>query len=126
MDPRIAEAAELFNRREYLACQERLEQVWHDSGVEDRPFIQAVLKLAGALHLLFNRGGGRGTRNLLQQCLLVLDDCRPQRLGVDVQALYDEVAVYLEEFQRADVRSPRFFERFRVPKIKLVKEDGRE
>jgi hypothetical protein len=119
MDPRFAEAVELFNRRDYFASQERFEQVWHDSDEADREFVQALVRLAVALHLLLNRGGGRGTVNLLQQCLLVLDDCRPERLGVNVEALYDEISVYLEELRAGDVRRPRLLERWRVPKIRM-------
>ena len=118
VDPRFDEAVELFNQRDYFACQERFEQVWHDTDAEDRRLVESLLQLSVALHLHLNRGGGRGRNNLLQQCLIGLEDYLPARLGIDVKALYDEVLVYLEDLKQSDTRGPRFLERWRVPKIK--------
>ncbi len=118
MDPRFDEAIELFNRRDYFASQERLEQVWHDAEDKDKTFVQALLRLTVALHLHMNRGGGHGTTNLLQHCLLELEDYLPAAMGVDVQALYEEVTVYLEDLKASKTRGARLFERWRVPKIK--------
>jgi predicted metal-dependent hydrolase len=116
----LREAVDLFNRRDYFASQERFERAWHETEEADRPLVQALVQLSVALHLHFHRGGGRGRNNLLQQCLLRLDDYRPARLDIDVQSLYDEITVYLEELKQSDVRGPRLFERWRVPKIKTV------
>ena len=120
MDPRFDEAVDLFNRRDYFSSQERFEQVWHDTDGPDRRLVESLIQLSVALHLHLNRGGGRGRNNLLQQCLIGLEDYLPSRLGIDVAALQEEVTVYLEDLKQTDVRGPRFFERWRVPKIKRV------
>jgi uncharacterized protein len=120
MDPRLAQAIELFNRREYFDCQELFEQAWHDAEAADKGLLGSLTQLAVALHLFFNRGGGKGTTGLLQRCLIGLDDYGAVHLGIDVKSLAAEVGVYLEDIKASDVRAPRLFERWRVPKIRLV------
>jgi predicted metal-dependent hydrolase len=120
MDPRLEQAIDLFNRREYFDCQEFFERVWQESEGDDKKLLESLMQLAVALHLFFNRGGGKGTTGLLQRCLLGLDDFGPTHLGVDVQSLIAEVGVYLDDLKASDARAPRLFERWRVPKIKRV------
>ena len=120
MDPRLVRAIELFNRREYFECQEPFEQAWHDGEDGDKRLLESLIQLAVALHLFFNRGGGKGTTGLLQRCLLGLEEYESPYLGIDLSALAAEVGVYLEDLKASDARAPRLFERWRVPKIKLV------
>jgi predicted metal-dependent hydrolase len=120
MDPRLADAVELFNRREYFASQEELEQLWRASEGDDKKLLESLVQLSVALHLFFHRGGGKGTTGLLQRCLLGLEDVPPTQLGIDVKALSEEVAVYLEDLRKSDVRTPRLLERWRVPKLRLA------
>ena len=120
MDPRLAQAIDLFNRREYFDCKELFEQAWHASEAGDKKLLESLMQLAVALHLFFNRGGGKGTTGLLQRCLIGLEDYESPHLGIDVKTLVGEVSVYLEDLKAGDARAPRLFERWRVPKIKLV------
>jgi uncharacterized protein len=120
MDPRFSQAIELFNRREYFDCQEYFERVWQESEAADKRLLESLMQLAVALHLFFNRGGGKGTTGLLQRCLLGLDEYESPHLGIDLTSLAAEVSVYLEDLKASDARAPRLFERWRVPKIKLV------
>lgn len=118
MDPRLDQAIDLFNRREYFSSQERFEQVWRDTAQADRQLVASLVRLSVALHLHLNRGGGRGRNSLLQQCLVEMEDYRPAHLGIDVQALYDDVRAYLDGLTAHNVRRPRLFEGWRVPTIK--------
>ncbi len=120
MDPRVPQAIDLFNQRDYFASQELFEQAWHDSDPEDKRLLESLMQLSVALHLFFNRGGGKGTTGLLQRCLLGLDEYEAEHLGIDVKGLVAEVGVYLDDLKSSDARAPRLFERWRVPKIKLV------
>jgi len=120
MDATLSRAVERFNQREYFDAQELFEQAWHAADAEDKKLLESLLQLAVALHLFFNRGGGKGTTGLLQRCLLGLEDYTSPHLGIDLRTLAAEVSVYLEDLKASDARAPRLFERWRVPKIKLV------
>lgn len=120
MDPRVPQGIELFNQRDYFASQELFEQAWHDGEADDKRLLESLMQLSVALHLFFNRGGGKGTTGLLQRCLIGMEDLQTTQLGIDVKSLAAEVGVYLEELKSSDARAPRLFERWRVPKIKVV------
>lgn len=118
MDPRLRQAIASFNQRDFFASQELFEQLWHDSDTAEKPLLESLMQLSVALHLFFNRGGGKGTTGLLQRCLLGLEEVPSPSLGIDVRALEAEVGVYLEDLKASDARAPRLFERWRVPRIR--------
>jgi predicted metal-dependent hydrolase len=111
----------LFNRRAYFECHE----VWEDllqaaSEARDRKFLEAMIQVAAALHLRFERGGGRSTRNLLFQAMLVLEDYRPSHLGVDVARFHDELSTYAERVEEQKEREAGWFDRWLTPRIRLL------
>jgi hypothetical protein len=116
---RLAQAVALFNRREYLAAHEILEDVWRDQPGAERVIYEALIRVAAALHLRLHRGGGRGTLNLLQQALVLLDDLRPTCAGIDTAAFYADVARYVDELRGASDRVG-WLERFRLPRIQAA------
>jgi hypothetical protein len=120
-DP-IRRAVGLFNRRDFFAAHVVLEEVWRDTEAELRPFYEAIIRIATALHLRMHRGGRRGTVNLLQQALVRLDDLRPVCAAVDTAALYDDVAAYVEHL-RATPGPASLLERFRLPRIRFAAVD---
>ena len=119
MSEAFRECLELFNRRRYFACQEILEGLWRDAPEEDKRFFEVLIQLAAALHLRLERTAGRrGALNLLNQALVRMEDYRPRRLGVDVDALCRDTQTYVEGLKKGRGRS--MFERFRAPKIRLA------
>jgi len=95
---------------------------------ESRGLIVALNQIAAAFHLRFERGGRQASINLMSQAMIVLDDMKPARGGVDVERLCVELAAYTEEV-RATPRDERdglkhrariFLERRRAPKINRV------
>ena len=120
MNDSLKDAITLFNRRDYFACHEVLEEAWQKASEEDKKFYQGVIQLATALHLRFHRGGHRGTINLLTQALLQLENYCPQYQKVDVDTLYRGVETYLKELKSSKHARAGFFERLRVPRIRLL------
>ena len=114
----VRRAVTLFNRQEYFAAHELLEDVWRDASEQDRSLYDAIIRIATALHLRTQRGGGSGCVNLLQQALLRIDDLRPSCAGVDTAALYADVSAYLERIRRAGPVT--WLERRRLPRIHLA------
>lgn len=116
---KVLHAVALFNRRDYFGAHEVLEEVWARVGAEERPLYEAMIRIATALHLRLNRGGQRGSVNLLQQALVRLEDLRPECGHIDTAALYDDVSAYLERL-RVHPGPATWLERFRVPTIQVT------
>ncbi len=110
----------LFNRRAYFESHEVWEELWRTAGEHDQKFLGALIQVAAALHLRFERGGGRGTRNLLVQALTTLEDYRPAHLGVDVARLHAEVATYAERVEEKKETEAGWLDRWLAPRIRLV------
>jgi hypothetical protein len=110
-------ALALYNRGDYLGCQQLVDEAYAQADPADQPLVRATAMLATAMHLHFKRGGGRGVINLLQQFLVTLDDRREDRLGINVAELYDAVEAYLAELKERKKPGASFFDRWLAPRI---------
>jgi tetratricopeptide (TPR) repeat protein len=119
MNEELQLAIELYNRGEYLESQVRFEEAMAQLQEPERPLAQALLTLAGAMHLYFHRGGGRGTLNLLRRALVVLDDFRLNSLGIAVDDLYEATEAYLQDLESRKSRAPRVIDRWLAPRIRI-------
>jgi hypothetical protein len=133
--PSIDDAIAAFNRGEYFEAAEMFEAAARAAGNSensDKDDLKGLLiafnQIAAAFHLRFERGGRQASINLMSQAMIVLDDMKPERGGVDVERLCVELAAYTEEV-RATPRDERdglkhrariFLERRRAPKINRV------
>ncbi len=117
MRRQMCEAAALYNRGLYLESQEAFERIHGECDAGRQALPRALLMVACAMHLHFRRGGGRGVQNLLRQSLVILDDLRPRCEGVDTEALYENLAAYLQELGERKRPGAGFFDRWLVPKI---------
>jgi predicted metal-dependent hydrolase len=119
MHPKFTDAIALFNRREYFACHEVLEEIWQEAAAEDKAFFEGLIRFATGLHLRFNRRAPQGAINLLTQGLMRIENYRPVHHSVDVARLYDEIDVHVNDLKSAKNPQAGFFERWRVPRIRL-------
>ena len=125
VEPGFDRAIEEFNHGDYFAAAEAFDHVLAAAQPDLRDLIGALNRIAAALHLRFERGGRRGSLNLISQALLALEDYRPGRAGIDVERLCAEVAAFAEELRAAPHdetgglrhRARLFVERRRAPKI---------
>jgi hypothetical protein len=120
MNERFAAGATLFNRRAYFESHEVWEELWRAADGEEKKFLEAMIQVAAALHLRFERGGGRGTRNLLVQAIVRLEDFRPERFGVDVERFHGELSTYAERVEEQKEKEAGWLDRFLVPRIRLL------
>jgi hypothetical protein len=120
-EEKLHAALALYNRGDYLGCQQFVDEVYVQANPAEQPLVRAMAMLATAMHLHFHRGGGRGVVNLLQQFLVTLDDQREDRLGVHVAELYDAVEAYLAELKERRKPGASFFDRWLVPRIRYAK-----
>jgi predicted metal-dependent hydrolase len=129
--PSIDDAIAAFNRGEYFEAAEMFEAAARAAGNNEndlKGLLIAFNQIAAAFHLRFERGGRQASINLMSQAMIVLDDMKPARGGVDVERLCVELAAYTEQV-RATPRDERdglkhrariFLERRRAPKINRV------
>jgi len=120
MHAKLRDAITLFNRREYFACHEVLEEIWRDATDEDKAFFEGLIRFSTGLHLRFNRRAPRGAINLLTQGLMRIENYRPVHHGVNVARLYDEIDAHVNDLKSAKNPQAGFFERWRVPRIHVV------
>ncbi len=106
----------LFNAGRYLSAQQVWEEAWREAPPEERAFLEALVQLAGGLHLRTRRGATRGAVQLMSQALILLEDYRPAAHGIDVARLVDEFAAYAE-WVKASRRPHRLLDRLRIPRI---------
>src|SRR5262249_60962321 len=91
----VRRGTRLFNRGRYLDAQALWEEGWRMAPTDARPFLEALVQLAGGLHLRTRRGGGRGAEHLMSQALVTLEDYRPAAHGLDGDALVNEFGEFL-------------------------------
>jgi predicted metal-dependent hydrolase len=107
----------LFNFGRYLSAQQVWEGAWRGAAPEERPFLEALVQLAAALHLRTRRGATRGAVHLLSQALVMLEEYRPAAHGIDVEALLGEFGAYREWIAELD-RPHRLLDRVRIPRLR--------
>jgi predicted metal-dependent hydrolase len=114
--PATRRGVRLFNAGRYLSAQQVWEEAWREAPPEERAFLEALVQLAGGLHLRTRRGATRGAVQLMSQALILLDDYQPAMHGIDVTRLVGEFAAYAEAV-KASKRPHRLLDRFRIPRI---------
>ncbi|HUY39433.1 MAG TPA: hypothetical protein VMV13_11405 [Candidatus Binataceae bacterium] len=129
-NPDLERAIAAFNRADYFAAAEMFENSLHAiDDAELKAVANALNQIAAGLHLRFERGGRQASINLMSQAMVVLDDLKPARAGIDTERLYDEVSALVAEI-RAAPRDERdglkhrariFLERRRAPRINRAK-----
>lgn len=126
MNSHLDAAIEEFNRGEYFAAAELFENAAAQSDATGKGFIVALTRIATGLHLRFERGGRQAAINLFSQAMVTLEEFKPRRDGVDIEALMTEIHAYTEELRATPKdegegmkhRARLFLERRRAPKIK--------
>ena len=85
------EGLELFNRAEFFAAHEVLEEVWRAAPAEERRFLQGLIQVAVALHH-HSRGNLAGCRSVLGRACRNLAAYPHEHGGLDLRALLSTLA----------------------------------
>ena len=115
------ESLEQFNDGWYFESHETLEDLWMVTPWPERVFFQAIIQTAAAF-VHFVRGEHPGIIKLLDIALERLEEFRPEKFGVDVDRLIEDVRVVRNEI--ADLGEDRLdeFDEKRVPMIAFSRE----
>jgi len=102
--PELPIAIRQFNRGEYFACHETLEELWLAEGGRVRLLYQGILMIGVGLHLL-QRRNLKGAVGLLERGSRQLQGFAPGCLGIDVQRLVRESAEVLRQLDSAGLEA---------------------
>lgn len=112
----VRRGARLFNLHRYMRAQEVWEEAWRTAEGDDRGFLEGLVQLAAGLHLRTRRGATRGAVHLLAQSIVLLDDYRDGRHGVEVERLLADVDGFVTWLRTLD-RPHRLRDRLRLPHL---------
>ena len=84
VDPKLIEGVALFNRHQFFACHEVLEQRWLHTEGRSRDFYKGLIQAAVACYH-WSKGNPAGALSLYQSSSRYLRKYRPVYLGVDVE-----------------------------------------
>lgn len=96
--PTLQTALNLFNRGDYFACHELLEDLWLDEQGSLRDLYKGMLQIGvGLLHL--QRGNIKGARNLLQRGVQLIEPFTPICFGINLAKLSDDARIILSRLE---------------------------
>ena len=98
VDPRLAEAIALFNARDWYACHDGFEALWHETAGSMRTVLQGILQIAVA-ELHHERGNLRGATILMGEGLGRLQGVADRALGLNLTALRECASQRLRALQ---------------------------
>jgi predicted metal-dependent hydrolase len=104
-DPRFQEAIELFNRQEFFACHDVLEDLWSETLGPERDFLQGLIHAAVAL-FHFSEGNLGGARKMHDSALRYLSDYGADYCDLDLTRLRSEFDHCFEPLLGAHDRYP--------------------
>ena len=87
MDARLREGIRLFNESRFFECHEVLEDLYHETEEENKPFLEGLIGLAAAFRLFCEFGEVKGSVRLIYQALIRLENYQPAFLQIDVKDL---------------------------------------
>jgi len=100
--PELDKAVGQFNRREFFACHETLEDLWRPEGVGPvRDLYQGIL-LVGVACLHEGRGNLAGARKCIWRGIALLQPLPPSYEGIRVKQLLDQARVAAESIGMLD------------------------
>lgn len=114
MDARLREGIHLFNRGDFFKSHERLEELYLDTGEEDKPFLEGLIELAAALRIFRDYGEVKGPVRMVYHAIIRLENYQPVYLGIKVKKLIEAMESWAKRVE-ADGGAPGE----ETPKIRL-------
>ena len=112
----VLRGIEEFNRGEYFACHEYLEEAWMQESGRVRYLYQGILQVCVGFYHLQN-GNWRGATGLLRNGTIRLKEFEPATLGVDVTKLVRESERCLQQLETLGRDRINEFDKSHIPKV---------
>lgn len=102
---RLAEAVDLFNREEFFECHEVLEEPWRETEPPDKIFLKGLIHAAVSLYQ-YQRKNSHGARVKCASCCGYLAPFLPEREGLDLKSLVEDLTLFIEPLHHQPPREP--------------------
>jgi predicted metal-dependent hydrolase len=112
---------DLFNSGKFWHAHEAWELVWQRHHEDERLFLQGLIQLAAAYHLLVTGGSYRGMLGNFEKARTKLRVFRPEYLGVPVEPLLDALEQSVRLLTDLGAAGMRSFDRTSLPKMQFHK-----
>jgi predicted metal-dependent hydrolase len=97
----LAEGLRCYRSQKFFAAHEHWESVWLATKGPEKPFLQALIQVAAALHH-FQRGNSRGAASLMQTAIHRLKLHTDSFGGIAVASLCEEISEWQEKLKTED------------------------
>jgi len=104
MDARLREGIRLFNDRQFFASHEVLEDLYQETELENRPFLEGLIQLAAAFRLFADFGETKGPVRMIYQALIRFENFPPAFLQVRVKDLCQAAETWAKAAEAAHDR----------------------
>jgi len=102
---RLMRGIELFNRAEFFAAHEALEDVWREAPLAEKKFFQGLTQAAVAFHH-HSTGNFVGMRSVLQRAVSNLENYPADFHEIDVRSLLESLARWADAMDRDNPPPP--------------------
>ena len=89
-----------FNRGQFFACHEVLEEIWLAETEEEKPFYQGLIQVAAGFHHLVEKKNPRGALSLIGAGAEKLRRYPPVSHGLDLAGFLTALAPWLDRLER--------------------------
>ena len=96
----LAAGLNCYKQQEFFDAHEHWENVWRQSHGQEKPFLQALIQVAGAFHH-YRRHNLRGCQALLQGAMRRLEPYPERFGGVMLASLKRELALWLDALEKS-------------------------
>lgn len=90
----LSEGVALFNRGEYFAAHEELEDAWREAPAQEKQFLQGLTQAAVGMHH-YSKGNQVGARGVLARSIRNLEPFTPRHMDINLAALLDSLRLWL-------------------------------
>lgn len=81
---RLQEGIDLFNREDFYACHDLIEEIWMEESSDQQPFLQGMIQSAVAFHH-YQVGTWGAARTMLKLAIQKLQDYPSPHGGIDLE-----------------------------------------
>ncbi|MEW5957081.1 MAG: DUF309 domain-containing protein [Chloroflexota bacterium] len=117
--PLLLEGITLFNRGEFYACHEVIEEAWLEEPAPVRIMYQGILQLGVACYHIQNKNW-RGAIKVLERGVPKLGRFSPACMGINISQLLEDAAVIRQELVRLGPQWRGEFDQRLLPTIKFL------
>ncbi len=121
----LGHSVDLFNRQEFFACHDVLEEIWGEIVDDDREFYQGLIHAAVAL-FHFGESNLGGALKMHRSAVGYLTPFQPHHQGIDVSRLLEEFQECFAELAQPHQQYPAHIQLDpqSVPQIHFIGEDS--